>query len=36
MDQQGLCDDPAVVDQHAASFERIWERGTPHDRYKVK
>ncbi|NUS09828.1 MAG: hypothetical protein HOY69_00200 [Streptomyces sp.] len=28
--------DPAVVDQHAAAFERIWDRATPHDRYEVK
>ncbi|MEU3536805.1 DUF6879 family protein [Streptomyces murinus] len=31
-----LCDDPAVVEQHAAAFEKIWDRATPHDQYEVK
>ncbi|GGO54280.1 DUF6879 family protein [Streptomyces lasiicapitis] len=31
-----LCDSPAVVDQHAAAFERIWERAVPHDQYEVE
>lgn len=31
-----LCDDPALVESHAASFEKIWERATPHDEYEVK
>ncbi|MEI5100381.1 hypothetical protein RB200_19875 [Streptomyces sp. PmtG] len=31
-----LCDDPAVVGQHAAVFERVWERAVPHDQYEVK
>lgn len=31
-----LCDDPAVVLPHAAAFEQVWERATPHDQYEVK
>ncbi|MDX2676966.1 DUF6879 family protein [Streptomyces sp. NY05-11A] len=31
-----LCDDPATVEQHAAAFERVWERAVPHDQYEVK
>ncbi|MBN0043132.1 hypothetical protein JS756_03180 [Streptomyces actuosus] len=31
-----LCDDPAVVDRHAAAFEQVWERAVPHDQYEVK
>ncbi|MET8828979.1 DUF6879 family protein [Streptomyces sp. NPDC004610] len=30
-----LCDAPAVVDQHSAAFEQVWERATPHDEYEV-
>lgn len=31
-----LCNDPAVVEQHTAAFERVWERATPHEKYEVK
>ncbi|WP_282795193.1 DUF6879 family protein [Streptomyces sp. CC224B] len=31
-----LRDEPAVVGQHAAAFERVWERAVPHDQYEVK
>ncbi|MFJ1876926.1 DUF6879 family protein [Streptomyces chartreusis] len=33
---KALCDDPAVIDQHAAAFERVWERAIPHEQYEVK
>ncbi|MFG1664619.1 hypothetical protein [Streptomyces sp. Y7] len=25
-----------MIRQHAAAFERVWERAIPHDRYEVK
>jgi hypothetical protein len=31
-----LCDDPGIVDGHAAAFEQVWQRATPHDEYEVK
>jgi hypothetical protein len=31
-----LCDDPALVERHAAAFEKIWERAIPHDQYEIK
>jgi hypothetical protein len=31
-----VSDEPAVVEQHAAAFEKVWERATPHDEYEVK
>lgn len=31
-----LCDDPAVLNQHATAFEMVWARATPHDQYEVK
>ncbi|OQD56190.1 hypothetical protein BM536_011075 [Streptomyces phaeoluteigriseus] len=31
-----LCDDPAVITQHAAAFQQVWERAIPHDEYEIK
>lgn len=31
-----LSDDPAVVGQHGAAFEGVWERAVPHAQYEVQ
>ncbi|RZB18259.1 hypothetical protein StrepF001_14160 [Streptomyces sp. F001] len=31
-----LCDDPTLVERHAAAFEKIWERAVPHEMYEIK
>ncbi len=32
---QELCDDPAVIAKFSASFEAVWERAVPHDKFTV-
>jgi len=31
----GVCDDPGVAARHAAAFEAAWERGVPHEQYRL-